>query len=391
MGKPLVSIGGSTEAFWSLQRKGPQDQDRHQEKVREAIRNNLTDLIADESIIASNGKTVVKVPVHSLKEFHFRFDPFKGRHVGQGKGGTRVGDAVAAGTSSGGEQGGAGQEPGRDYYEAEVSVEELDSLLFAELNLPDLRQKGASHRRQVNRCCEVRRKGVMPNLDRRRTVMASICRAARDGRPGFIGILGQDLRFRSYKERPREEANAAIIAIRDVSGSMGEFKKLMSRTFFFWMQRFLRSRYHFVQIVYITHHLEAKEVAEEAFFCLGESGGTRVSSAYQLALDIIRQRFDPAYWNTYVIHFTDGDNWGDADNRRCLQLVREILGLCNLFGYGEINEGGYVSPLMSVLSAIDSPRFIPVSISGKSDVVPALRRMFTRNPGGAGHGRQGIG
>ena len=72
--------------------------------------------------------------------------------------------------------------------------------------------------------------------------------------------------------------------MRDVSGSMGDFEKYISRAFYFWMVRFLRTKYSTVQIVFITHHTEAKEVDEETFFSLGESGGTRVSSAYQLCL-----------------------------------------------------------------------------------------------------------
>ena len=75
--------------------------------------------------------------------------------------------------------------------------------------------------------------------------------------------------------------------------------------------------------MFITHHTEAREVDEESFFKLGESGGTKVSSAYQLALDIIRERFDPQFWNIYPFHFSDGDNWGDSDNKVCMDLVHK--------------------------------------------------------------------
>ena len=85
-----------------------------------------------------------------------------------------------------------------------------------------------------------------------------------------------------------------VIAMRDVSGCMGEFEKYISRSFYFWMVRFLRTKYETVQIVFITHHTDAKEVDEEAFFNLGESGGTKVSSAYQLALDIVNERYEPS-------------------------------------------------------------------------------------------------
>jgi hypothetical protein len=145
------------------------------------------------------------------------------------------------------------------------------------------------------------------------------------------------------------------------------------------MVRFLRTKYNRVQIVFLTHHTEAKEVDEQAFFNLGESGGTKVSSAYQLALDIVNERFDPARWNVYPFHFSDGDNWGDADNQKCVDLVKALLERANVFGYGEIREHSYGTPttLMSAFQSISDQRFIPVVIKGKSDVYPALRTFFS--------------
>jgi uncharacterized sporulation protein YeaH/YhbH (DUF444 family) len=81
----------------------------------------------------------------------------------------------------------------------------------------------------------------------------------------------------------------------------------MARSFFFWMVRFLRTRYADVDMVFIAHHTEAREVDEDTFFRLAESGGTRVSSAYELALDVMRSRYDPSAWNVYTCHFSDGN------------------------------------------------------------------------------------
>src|SRR5450759_4116984 len=130
------------------------------------------------------------------------------------------------------------------------------------------------------------------------------------------------------------------------------------------MVRFLRQRYNKVQIVFITHHTEAKEVDEQTFFTLGESGGTKVSSAYRLALEIIRERYNPRDWNVYPFHFSDGDNWGETDNRLCLELVHRMLDIGNFFGYGEIRQGVYgsLSTLMSAFQNISSKKFIGVTI-----------------------------
>src|SRR5262249_49837583 len=159
------------------------------------------------------------------------------------------------------------------------------------------------------------------------TVLQNLKRNAMQGRPGFGGISNDDIRYKTWEIERKRVASAVVIAMRDVSGSMGEFEKYISRSFYFWMVRFLRTTYANVKIVFITHHTEEKEVDEETFFKLGESGGTRVSSAYQLALETIERRFDPQQWNIYPFHFSDGDNWGDEDNRRCVTMVRRLMEL----------------------------------------------------------------
>src|SRR5437762_6549924 len=110
---------------WSLQRKGIIDQERHKERVKEAIRKNLGSIVSNESIILSDGKRVVKVPIRSLDEYKFRFDYRKKKHVGTGDGDTKVGDVIGhegvPGAGPGGGQG-AGDQPGQEYYEAEVDI-----------------------------------------------------------------------------------------------------------------------------------------------------------------------------------------------------------------------------------------------------------------------------
>ncbi len=111
---------------------------------------------------------------------------------------------------------------------------------------------------------------------------------------------------------------------------------------------------------------------------LGESGGTKVSAAYQLALEVIKERFDPNSWNIYPFHFSDGDNWGDGDNGLCLSLIGQLMALSNVFGYGEIQDSvfSHASTLMSAYSKIEDERFIRVTIQRKEDVYPALKTFF---------------
>src|SRR5204862_1419767 len=119
---------------WSLQRKGQIDQDRHKERVREAIKKNLGSIVSNESIILSDGKRKVKVPIRSLDEYKFRYDYRKKKHVAQGKGDTKVGDVVGREQQQGQGQGPgrgqkAGDQPGAEYFEAEVELDELARLI----------------------------------------------------------------------------------------------------------------------------------------------------------------------------------------------------------------------------------------------------------------------
>jgi uncharacterized protein len=372
---------------WSLQRKGIIDQERHKERVKEAIKRNLGSIVSNEAIILSDGKRTVKVPIRALDEYKFRFDYRKKKHVGQGDGKTRVGDVIARegqpGQGQGGNQG--GQSGGEEYYEAEVNIDEIAALIFEDLQLPFLEEKAKKAvQSKTTRFNEIRRTGVMANLDKRRMILENIKRNAREeGKARFGDVKKEDLRFKTWEENLRYESNAVVLALMDVSGSMGEFKKYIARSFFFWMVRFLRTKYDNVDIVFISHHTEAKEVTEEQFFTQGESGGTVVSSAYQLALDIIAARFRPQDWNIYPFHFSDGDNYY-SDNEEAVRLADQLITTCNLFGYGEIGEEGASSYRRSsgaLLSIFNDrlkrkERFVGVRIDDKEDVYPALKQFF---------------
>jgi uncharacterized protein len=374
---------------WSLQRKGIIDQDRHKERVKEAIKKNLGSIVSNEAIILSDGKRTVKVPIRALDEYKFRYDYRKRKHVGQGDGKTRVGDVVARegqpGQGTGGRQ--AGQDAGGEFYEAEVNIDEIAALIFEDLQLPFLEEKAKKAvQSKTTRFDEIRRTGVMANLDKRRMILENIKRNAREeGKARFGDVRKEDLRFKSWEEKLRYESNAVVLSLMDVSGSMGEFKKYIARSFFFWMVRFLRTKYDNVEIVFISHHTEAREVTEEQFFTQGESGGTVVSSAYQLALDIIAARYRPQDWNIFPFHFSDGDNYY-SDNEEAVRLADQLISTCNLFGYGEIGEEGASSyrrssgALLSIFNdrLKNKERFVGVRIDDKEDVYPALKQFFGR-------------
>jgi len=377
-----------TQDDWSLHRQGHMDQQRHREKVLEAIRESLVDIVAEESIIMADGKSIVKVPIYSLEEYRFRFDYDRQNHVGQGDGRTQVGDVVgrAAGRGAGSGAGsGAGDAPGVDYYEAEITVDELAELIFEDLGLPNLERKRKPHATTEGYTFnDVRRHGVMANLDRRRTLLEAIKRQLLRGGDGAArpAITKEDLRFKTWDEVRRDDASAVVMAMMDTSGSMGTFAKYVARSFFFWMVRFLRTRYHSVQIVFLAHDTEAREVTEEQFFSKGESGGTRCSSVYELALQIIDERYAPSDYNLYPFHFSDGDNF-PSDNERSLQLMRRLVEVSAAAGYAEIVGRRPVTEntLGAVLRQIQDERFVTAVIREKQDVYPVLRRFFRKEAG----------
>lgn len=370
---------------WSLHRKGHQDQLRHQEKVKEAIRKQLPDLVSEESIILSNGKDVVKIPIRSLDEYRFRYNTSKNQHVGQGDGKSKVGDLLGKEEDPQAGSGmGAGDQPGMDYYEAEVSVQELEEILFDEMELPNLVVKEEQEIENVDiDFKDVRKKGLMGNIDKKRTLLEAIRRNARAGEVENIRIINDDLRFKTWDDVVEPQSNAVILAIMDTSGSMGNFEKYIARTFFFWMVRFLRTRYEKVEIVFVAHHTEAKEVTEEQFFTKGESGGTICSSAYRLAIEIIKNRFPKQRYNIYPFHFSDGDNL-TSDNERCVKLVQELMDLSNMFSYAEVNQYNRHSTLMSAYRNIKDERFMSCVIRDKSDVYKALKIFFGKRESDAG-------
>lgn len=366
---------------WSLHRKGYTDQARHQQRVREAIKKNLPDLVSDESIIMSDGRKTVKVPIKSLDEAHFIYNFNKKQHVGQGDGDSQVGDVIGVDSqmSKRGDKGGeAGDQPGEDIFDTEISIDDLETILFDEMELPNLEEKP----KQVMQTTEIvfndiRKKGIMSNLDKKKTLLEHIRRHAKAGSKELGAISPDDLRYKTWQEIVKPRSNAVIFALMDTSGSMGAFEKYCARSAFFWMNRFLKKKYEHVEIVYLAHHTEAKEVTEEEFFTRGESGGTICSSVYQKTLDIIEEKYSPDEWNIYPFHFSDGDNL-TSDNERCVKLIEQLMSVCNMFCYGEVNQYNRNSTLMNAYKHIGNKKFRYSIIKEKGEVYKALTHFFSK-------------
>lgn len=369
---------------WSLHRKGYEDQQRHKERIKEAIKKELPHIISEESIITSDGQQTVKIPIRSLNEYKIRYNHDKQKHVGSGDGESKVGDIIgrAPSTNQGDEQSGddskAGDQAGIDYYEAEVEISDVENALFEELELPNIKRKENADIYTDNiDFNDIRKQGLIGNIDKKRTILEAIKRNARSGKPQIAPILDDDLRFKTWNITRKPESNAVIIAMMDTSGSMGHYEKTISRSFFFWMTKFLRQKYENVQICFIAHHTKANVVTEEEFFTKGESGGTICSSAYEKALELIQTIYQPDLYNIYPFHFSDGDNLS-TDNANCLRLVQQIMEVANIFGYGEVNRYRKYSTLMNTYRHIQHEKFRHYILRGKEDIYHALKRFFKK-------------
>jgi uncharacterized sporulation protein YeaH/YhbH (DUF444 family) len=147
-----------------------------------------------------------------------------------------------------------------------------------------------------------------------------------------------DLRYRSRVKTPVPTSKAVMFCLMDVSGSMDEGRKELSKRFFILLYLFLTRHYEKIELVFIRHHTQAQEVDEENFFHARETGGTVVSSALVLMEEIIRARYSPSEWNIYGAQASDGDNW-HHDSGRCRELLSEkLLPLVRYFAYVQVAE-----------------------------------------------------
>jgi uncharacterized sporulation protein YeaH/YhbH (DUF444 family) len=147
-----------------------------------------------------------------------------------------------------------------------------------------------------------------------------------------------DLRFRNRVRVAVPSTKAVMFCLMDVSGSMDEARKDLSKRFFILLYLFLTRHYTKIDLVFIRHHTQAQEVDEEDFFHARETGGTVVSSALTLMDEIIKARYSPTEWNIYGAQASDGDNW-HHDSGRCRELLTEsLLPACRYFAYVQVAD-----------------------------------------------------
>ncbi|GHK48715.1 UPF0229 protein YeaH [Escherichia coli] len=186
-----------------------------------------------------------------------------------------------------------------------------------------------------------------------------------------------DLRYKNYEKRPDPSSQAVMFCLMDVSGSMDQSTKDMAKRFYILLYLFLSRTYKNVEVVYIRHHTQAKEVDEHEFFYSQETGGTIVSSALKLMDEVVKERYNPAQWNIYAAQASDGDNWAD-DSPLCHEiLAKKILPVVRYYSYIEITRRAHQTlwrEYEHLQSTFDN--FAMQHIRDQDDIYPVFRELF---------------
>jgi len=319
------------------------DHGRFKQIVRGAIRRDLRKHIANGAMIARRGTQKISIPMPQIELPRFRYGTNQGQGVGQGKG--EPGDPVDGGQPQPGSgPGEAGEQAGEHELEVEVTLDELAEILGEELELPNIQPRGKKQlASEVHRYTGLRRTGPGSLRHLKRTFKRALKREMALGnfgpKGGVVVPIPDDMRYRAWENKTVPQSNAVLWYLMDVSGSMGDEQKEIVRIESFWIDTWIKSQYKHVEARYIVHDAEAREVDGHTFYRLRESGGTKISSAYELCNDLIERDYPPEEWNVYAFHFSDGDNWSGGDTERCIQLLRdELLGRLNLFCYGQVRS-----------------------------------------------------
>lgn len=397
---------------------------RYKQQIKKAV----SDAVGSRSVTDIEKGESITIPGKDIKEYHFH----------QGRGGHRdmvhpgndqfvEGDKIkrpqGGGSGSGSGEGEASnQGEGSDDFVFSISKDEYLDLLFEDLELPNLQKN------QLDKLIEYkthragyRAYGVPANIDIVRSLQGSLARriamtagkkrqlreleaefSLKQADPSIsqtellelakaIEELKQkiarvpfidtyDLRFRNYEKRPQPTSKAVMFCLMDVSGSMDQATKDMAKRFYILLYLFLTRTYKHIDVVYIRHHTQAKEVDEHEFFYSQETGGTIVSSALKLMDEIVKERYKSGDWNIYAAQASDGDNWAD-DSPTCYSLLNEhILPMVRYYAYIEITNRAHQSLWREYEKlAQRHDNFALQHIKSVADIYPVFRELFRKN------------
>ncbi|MDB5769684.1 MAG: uncharacterized protein V7606_2948 [Burkholderiales bacterium] len=377
-----ITISAETP-WYDLFSRGARDWLRHNEKVREAVQQNLPNLVAGPDVMTGSQDRTVQVPVHLLEHARFRLadSPYQ-THTSAGQGKGKPGDVLRqAQPDMGDERGEGGNNEGEVKLLLEFKVDDIIDWLWEELQLPDLQPKRNT---SINDEDMVRegwdKHGARARLDRRRTVKEAVKRRAIQENP--VAFTNEDLRFRQLVQRRKPATNAVVIFALDVSASMTDAERKLAKSFFFFVLQGIRRKYARVETRFIAHTTQAWEFSESEFFNVSGTGGTGASTAFKLALELVESEYDPAQYNGYLFYASDGENFTE-DRPAAIENLAKLSSLLNYIGYVETVPGSprtsetEMKMLCTELEHTGAPIGSSI-LTRHEDVWKAIRKFFVQ-------------
>ncbi len=391
------------------------------------IKRAVSDAIANRSIQDIEKGENVSIPSRDISEPHFHQGRGGKRHIvhpGNDRfiSGDKIERPQQNNDGQGSNQGNASnQGEGQDDFVFHISKDEYLDVLFDDLELPNLRQTqfnqiteyktlragftndGVPSHINIVRSLEkslARRIALQSSKKRRyRELELELEQLVRHPTQNFARITqiqaemkalkekiaavpfidSFDLRYNNFIRRPVPSSQAVMFCLMDVSGSMDQATKEIAKRFYILLYLFLSRTYKNVEVVFIRHHTQAKEVDEYEFFYSQETGGTIVSSALKLMTEILQNRYSSQSWNIYAAQASDGDNWAD-DSPLCQHLLaNDILPLMRYYAYVEITTRAHQT-LWHEYEALDEqfPQFAMEHIRKVEDIYPVFRELFKK-------------
>uniref|UniRef100_A0A7C2C3H5 DUF444 family protein n=1 Tax=Thermus islandicus TaxID=540988 RepID=A0A7C2C3H5_9DEIN len=339
------------------------DLQRFKEIVRGEVKKRAREFLTREELLGQLEGRLVSIPLPQLEVPKIVY----GEPLGEGP--------LGAGPGS------EGLGPGGHIPVAELELEEFLDLLGEALRLPHLRPKGEGEvTEEAFRYTTIARKGPRGLRHVRRTLKESLKRSLLSGHyreeDPRLTPEREDLRYKAPKTRPRPHAQAVVLFALDVSGSMREEELELVKTLSFWITLWIRRHFPRLERRYLLHDAEAWEVPEEEFFKAREGGGTRLSSALLLAEEILKA-YPEAFYNRYLYHFSDGENW-QGDTPLALEALGRLLPGLALYGYAQVQgpygQGRFLLELEEAFGEREELR--AVEVRGREDLPLALRRLL---------------
>jgi len=339
------------------------DLQRFKEIVRGEVKKRAREFLTREELLGQLEGRLVSIPLPQLEVPKIVY----GEPLGEGP--------LGAGPGS------EGLGPGGHIPVAELELEEFLDLVGEALRLPHLRPKGEGEvTEEAFRYTTIARKGPRGLRHVRRTLKESLKRSLLSGHyreeDPRLTPEREDLRYKAPKTRPRPHAQAVVLFALDVSGSMREEELKLVKTLSFWITLWIRRHFPRLERRYLLHDAEAWEVPEEEFFKAREGGGTRLSSALLLAEEILKA-YPEAFYNRYLYHFSDGENW-QGDTPLALEALGRLLPGLALYGYAQVQgpygQGRFLLELEEAFGEREELK--AVEVRGREDLPLALRRLL---------------